>query len=40
MMFDFRVKNIWCCLEDFNNGIPEDDNDNGGAARRLRCRQK
>jgi hypothetical protein len=39
-MFDFQVKNILCCLEDFNNGVPEDDNDNAGAARRLRCRRK
>ena len=35
MMFDLQVKNILCCLEDFNNGVPEDDNDNDGAARRL-----
>ena len=40
MMFDLQVKNILCCLEDFNNGIPEDDNDNDGAARRLRRRRK
>ena len=26
MMFDLHVKNILCCIEDFNNGIPEDDN--------------
>ena len=38
MMFDLQVKNILCCLEDFNNGVPEDDND--GAARRLRRRRK
>ena len=38
MMFDLQVKNILCCLEDFNNGVPEDDNDNDGAARRL-CRR-
>ena len=38
MMFDLQVNNILCCLEDFNNGIPEDDNDNDGAARRLRRR--
>ena len=40
MMFDLQVKNILCCLEDFNNGVPEDDNDNDGAARRLCRRQK
>ena len=42
MMFYLQVKNILCCLEDFNNGVPEDDNDNDndGAARRLRRRQK
>ena len=40
MMFDLQVKNILCCLEDFNNGFPEDDNDNDGAARRLRRRRK
>ena len=40
MMFDLQVKNILCCLEDFNNGVPEDDNDNDGAARRLRRRRK
>ena len=34
MMFDFQVNKILCCLEDFSNGVPEDDND--GAARRLR----
>ena len=33
MMFDLHVKNILCCLEDFNNGVPEDDNDNDGATR-------
>ena len=33
MMFDLLVKNILCFLEDFNNDVPEDDND--GAARRL-----
>ena len=38
MMFDLQVKNILCCLEDFNNDVPEDDNDNDGAARRLRRR--
>ena len=38
-MFDFYVKNILCCLEDFNNVVPEDDNDNAGAARRLRRRR-
>ena len=38
MMFDLQVKNILCCLEDFNNGVPEDDND--GTARRLRRRRK
>jgi hypothetical protein len=37
-MFDFQVKNIMCCLEDFNNGVPEDENDNGGTACRLRHR--
>ena len=40
MMFDLQVKNILCCLEDFNNGVPEDDNDNDGAARHLRRRRK
>ena len=40
MMFDLQVKNILCCLEDFNNGVPKDDNDNDGAARRLRHRWK
>ena len=40
MMFDLQVKNILCCLEDFNNSVPEDDNDNDGAARRLRHRRK
>jgi len=40
MMFDLQVKNILCFLEDFNNGIPEDDNDNDGTARCLRRRQK
>ena len=40
MMFDLQVKNILCCLEDFNSSVPEDDNDNDGAARRLRrCRK-
>jgi hypothetical protein len=39
-MFDFQVKNIMCYLEDFNNGVPEDDNDNAGTARRLRRRRK
>jgi hypothetical protein len=39
MMFDLQVKNILCCLEDFNNGVPEDDNDNAGTARRLRRRR-
>jgi hypothetical protein len=39
MMFDFQVKNILCCLEDFNNGVPEDDNDNAGAARHLHRRR-
>ena len=34
MMFDLHVKNILCYLEDFNNGVPEDDSDNDGAARR------
>jgi hypothetical protein len=38
MMFDFQVKNIMCCLEDFNNGVSENNNDNAGAARRLRRR--
>ena len=38
MMFDFQVNNILCCLEDFNNGVLEDDND--GAARHLRRRRK
>ena len=37
MMFDLQVKNILCCLENFNNGVPEDDND--GAAHRLRRRK-
>ena len=37
MMFDLQVKNIMCCIEDFNNGVLEDDNNNAGAARRL-CR--
>ena len=36
MMFDLQVKKILCCLEDFNNGVLEDDNDNDGAA----CRRK
>ena len=27
-VFDFQVKNILGCLEDLNNGIPEDNNDN------------
>ena len=36
MMFDLQVKNILCCIEDFNIGVPEDDNDNDGAARRRR----
>ena len=36
MMFDLQVKNILCCLEDFNNGVPEDDNKNDGAGRRLK----
>ena len=40
MMFDLQVKNILCCLEDFNNGVPEDDNDNDGVACRLRRRRK
>ena len=40
MMFDLQVKNILCCLEDFNNGVPEDDNDNDGAACHLRRRRK
>ena len=40
MMFDLQVKNILCRLEDFNNGVPEDDNDNDGTARRLRRRRK
>ena len=40
MMFDLQAKNILCCLEYFNNGVPEDDNDNDGAARRLRRRRK
>ena len=40
MMFDLQVKNILCYLEDFNNGVPKDDNDNDGAARRLRCHRK
>ena len=35
-MFGLQVKNILCCLEDFNNGVPKDDNDNDGAARRRR----
>lgn len=40
MMFDFQVKNILCYLEDFNNGIPEDENDNAGAARRFHLRRR
>ena len=40
MMFNLQVKNILCCLKDFNNGVPEDDNDNDGAAHRLRRRRK
>ena len=40
MMFDLQVQNILCFLEDFNNGVPEDDNDNDGATRRLCRRQK
>ena len=40
MMFDLQVKNILCCIQDFNNGVPEDDNDNDGAARHLRRRRK
>ena len=40
MMFDLQVKNILCCLEDFNNGVPEDDNDNDGAACCLHRRRK
>ena len=40
MMFDLQVKNILCCLEDFNNGVPKDENDNDGAARRLRRHRK
>ena len=42
MMFDLQVKNILCCLEYFNNGVPKDDNDNDndGAACRLRRRRK
>ena len=40
MMFDLQVKNILCCLEDFNNGVPEDNNDNDSAARRLRLRRR
>ena len=39
MMFDLQVKNILCCLEDFTNGVPEDDNDNDGVARCL-CRRR
>ena len=35
MMFDLQVKNILCCLEGFNNVVPEDDNDNDGTVRRL-----
>ena len=40
MMFDFQLKDILCCLEDFNNGVPKDDNHNDGAARRLPRRRK
>ena len=40
IMFDLQVKNIICCLEDFNNGFPEDDNDNDGVARRFHRRRK
>ena len=40
MMFDLQVKNILCFLEDFNNGVPEDDNDNDGAAGCLRRHRK
>ena len=40
MMFDLQVKNILCCLEDFNNGVSEDNNDNNGVARRLRRYRK
>ena len=40
MMFDLQVKNIMCYIEDFNNGVPEDDNDNDGVACRLRRRRK
>ena len=40
MMIDFRVKNIMCCLEDFNNGVPEDDNDNDGMTSYLRRHRK
>ena len=39
MMFDLQVKNILCCLEDYN-GVSEDDNDNDGAACRLHGRRK
>ena len=39
-MFDLQVKNILSGLEDFNNGVPEDDNDKDGAARHLRHRRK
>ena len=40
MMFDLQVNNILCFLEYFNNGVPEDDNDNDSAARRPRRRWK
>ena len=36
MMFDLQVKNILCCLEDFNNRVPEDDNDKDSTAGSLR----
>jgi len=37
-MFDLQVKNTLCCIEDFNNSVPEDDND--GVARHLCHRRK
>ena len=40
MMFDLQVKNILYCIEDFNNGVREDDNDNDSAAHRRRRRRE
>ena len=39
MMFDLQVKNILCCIKDFNNGVLEDDNNNDVTAHHL-CRHR